>query len=183
MSIDSMMLSSYLMLCHPLLLPSIFPSMRVFCGKSAVHIRWPKYCSCSVNPSSEYLGLISLRIDWFDLLAVQGTLKSLLQHTLKVQEGLSLPCKFVSKQLSSSQPSAPQSENVSRRPTQASVICLCNSTDSTGEGHWDPDLLFQQPVRSGKAISSSQQTGLGSTLASLESGIWLMSPLPPSVIF
>ena len=69
-------------LCHPLLLPSIFPSIRVFSNKSALRIRWPKYWSFSFNisPSNEFPGLISFRMDWLDLLAVQGTLKSLLQH-------------------------------------------------------------------------------------------------------
>ena len=75
--------SNHLILCHPLLLlPSIFPSIRVFFSESVLHIRWPKYWSFSfsVSPSNEYSELISFRIDWFDLLAVQGTLKSLLQH-------------------------------------------------------------------------------------------------------
>ena len=74
--------SSHLILCQPLLLPSIFPSIRVFSNESALHIRWPKYWSFSFNisPSNEYPGLISFRMDWLDLLAVQGTLKSLLQH-------------------------------------------------------------------------------------------------------
>ena len=80
-SIEPVMPSNHLILCHHLLLlPSIFPSIRVFSNESALHIRWPKYWSFSINPSSEYSGLISLRMDWFDLLAVQGTLKSLLQH-------------------------------------------------------------------------------------------------------
>ena len=77
------MLSDHLILCHPLLLlPSIFPSIRVFSNESALHIRWPKYWSFSfsISPSNEYSGLISFRIDCLDLLAVQGTLKSLLQH-------------------------------------------------------------------------------------------------------
>ena len=79
MSIESVMPSNHLILCHPLLLlPSIFPSIRVFSNESVL-IRWPKYWSFSISPSSEYSGLISFRIDWFDL-AVQGTLKSLLQH-------------------------------------------------------------------------------------------------------
>ena len=68
---------------HPLLsllLPSIFPSIRVLSNESVLHIRWPKYCSFSISPSNEYSGLISFRIDWFDLFAVQGALKSLLQH-------------------------------------------------------------------------------------------------------
>ena len=82
MSIKSMMPSNCLILYHPLLLPSIFPSIRVFSKESALHIRWPKYWSFSfsISPSNEYSGLISFRIVWFDLLAVQGTLKSLLQH-------------------------------------------------------------------------------------------------------
>ena len=83
MSIESVMPSNRLILCHPfLLLPSVFPSIRVFSNESALHIRWPKYWTFgfSISPSNEYSGLISLRIDWLDLLAVQGTLKSLLQH-------------------------------------------------------------------------------------------------------
>ena len=75
--------SNYLILCHPLLLlPSIFPSIRVFSNESVLHIRWPKYCrfSFSINPSNEYSGLISFRINWFEILVVQGTLKSLLYH-------------------------------------------------------------------------------------------------------
>ena len=83
MSIESVMPSSHLILCHPLLLlPSIFPSIRVFSNESVLHIRWPKYRSFSFNisPSNEHSGLISFRMDWLDLLAVQGTLKSLLQH-------------------------------------------------------------------------------------------------------
>ena len=81
--IESVMLSNNLILCHPLLLlPSIFPSTRVFSNESALHIRWSKYWSfsLSISPSNEYSGLISFRIDWLDLLSVQGTLKSLLQH-------------------------------------------------------------------------------------------------------
>ena len=75
------MTSNHLVLCHPLLLlPSIFPSIRDFSSESAFSIRWPKYWSCCISPSNEYSGLISFRMDWLDLLAVQGTLKSLLQH-------------------------------------------------------------------------------------------------------
>ena len=83
MSIELVMPSNHLILCHPLLLlPSIFPSIRVFSDESVLHIRWPKYWSfsISISPSNEYSGLIFFRNDWFDLLAVQGTLKSLLQH-------------------------------------------------------------------------------------------------------
>ena len=83
MSIESVMPSNYIILCCPLLLPpSIFPSIRVFSNESALSIRWPKYWSFSfsISPSNQYSGLISFRMDWLDLLAVQGTLKSLLQH-------------------------------------------------------------------------------------------------------
>ena len=81
--IEVMMPSNHLILCHPLLLlPSIFPSIRLFSNDLTLHIRWPKYWSFSfsISPSNEYAGLISFRIDWFDLLTIQGTLKSLLQH-------------------------------------------------------------------------------------------------------
>ena len=81
MSIESVMPSNQLNLCHPLLLfPSIFPSIRVFSNESVLHIWWPKYQSFSISLPNEYSGLISFRIDWFDVLAAQGTLKSLLQH-------------------------------------------------------------------------------------------------------
>ena len=83
MSIESVMPSNHFILClRLLLLPSIFPSFRVFCNESALHIRWPEYWSFSFNisPSNEHPGLISFRMDWLDLLAVQGTLKSLLQY-------------------------------------------------------------------------------------------------------
>ena len=83
MSIGSVMPSNHFLLCHPLLLlPSIFPSISVFSNESALHVRWPNYWSVSfnINPSNEHPGLISFRMDWLDLLVVQGTLKSLLQH-------------------------------------------------------------------------------------------------------
>ena len=83
MSIESVMPSNHLLFCHPLLfLPSIFPSIRVFSNQSVLRIRWPKYWSFSfsISHSNEYSGLISFRTDWFDLLSVQGTLESLLQH-------------------------------------------------------------------------------------------------------
>ena len=82
MSIESMMPFNHLIFCHPLLPPSIFPSIRVFSNKSVLHIRWPQYWSFSfsISPSNEYPGLVSFKVDWLDLLAVQGTLKSLLQH-------------------------------------------------------------------------------------------------------
>ena len=82
MFVESVMPTNHLILSHPLLLPLIFPSIRVFSKESVLHIRWPKYWSFSfsISPYNEYSGLISFRIDWFDLLAIQGTLKSLLQH-------------------------------------------------------------------------------------------------------
>ena len=82
MSIELVMPSNHLIFCHPLLLPSIFLSIRVFSNESTLHIRLPKYWSFSfsINPSNEHSGLISFRMDWLDLFAVQGTLKSLLQH-------------------------------------------------------------------------------------------------------
>ena len=85
MSVESVMPSNHLILCHPLLLlPSIFPVIRVFSNESALRIRWPKYWSFSfsISPSNEYSGLISFRMDWLDVLAVQGTLKSLLQQEM-----------------------------------------------------------------------------------------------------
>ena len=96
MSIELVMPSNHLILCHPLLLsPSIFPSIRVFSNESVLRIRWPKYWAFnfSTSPSNEYSGLITFKRDWLDLLAVQGTVKSFLQHT--VQEH-----KFLSAQLS-----------------------------------------------------------------------------------
>ena len=81
MSIESVMPSNHLICCHPLLpLPLIFPCIKIFSSELALRIQWPKYWSFSISPSFEYSGLISFGIDWFDLLTVQGTLKSLLQH-------------------------------------------------------------------------------------------------------
>ena len=101
-SIESVMPSNHLILCHPLLLPpSIFPSIRVFSNESALHIRWPKHWSfsLSISPSNEHPGLVSFRMDWLDLLAVQGTLKSLLQH--HSSKASILPCSaFFRVQLS-----------------------------------------------------------------------------------
>ena len=104
MSIESVMPSNHLIFCHPLLLlPSIFPNIRVFSNESPLRIRWPKYWSFSfsTSPSSEYSGLISYRMDWLDLLAVQGTLKNLLQH--HSSKALILQCSaFFMVQLSTS---------------------------------------------------------------------------------
>ena len=93
MFIESVMPSNHLILCHPLLLlHSIFPSIRVFSSESTLYIRWPKYWSFSfsISPSNEYSGLISFRIDWFDLLIVQRALKSLLQHEFETINSLVL---------------------------------------------------------------------------------------------
>ena len=82
-SIKLVMPSSHLSLCHPLLLPSVFPSIRVFSNESLLHIRWSKYWSFCISPSNEYSALLSFRIDWFDLLAVHGNLNSLQHHSSK----------------------------------------------------------------------------------------------------
>ena len=98
MSIESVMPSSHLILCHPrLLLPSIFPSIRVFSNESVLLIRWPKYWafSFSICPSNDYSGLISFRIDWLYLLAVQGTLKSLFQHLSSKSSILQCSASFI----------------------------------------------------------------------------------------
>ena len=98
MSIESVMPSNHLMLCHPLLFPpSIFPSIRVFSKESDLRIRWPKYWSFSfsISPSNEHPALISFRMDWLDLLAVQGTLKSLLQHHSSKASVLQLSACFI----------------------------------------------------------------------------------------
>ena len=82
MTVELLVPSNHLILCHPFLLPSVFPRIRVFSNKLTLHIRWPNYWSFSfsISPSNTYSGLISFRIDWFDLFAIQGTLKSFLQH-------------------------------------------------------------------------------------------------------
>ena len=98
MSFESVMPSNRLILCHPLLLlPSIFPSIKEFSKESVLHIRWPKYCSFSfsISPSNEYSRLISLRMDWLDLLAVQGTFKSLLKHHSSNASILQLSAFFI----------------------------------------------------------------------------------------
>ena len=100
MSVESVMPSNHLVLCHPLLLPSVFPTIRAFSNELALCIRWPKYWSLSfsISPSNEYSRLISFRIDWLDLLAVQGTLKSLQHHSSKAS--ILQPSAFFMVQLS-----------------------------------------------------------------------------------
>ena len=110
----------YLILCHPLLLlPSIFPSIRVFSSESALHIRWPK--DCSISPSDEYSGLISFRMDWFDLLVVQGTLKSSLAPWFKSISSLALSFMV---QLSHLYMTTAKTIAVADRPSLAKW-CLC----------------------------------------------------------
>ena len=126
MSIESVMPSNHLILCRPLLLlPSIFPSIRVFSNESAPRMRWPKYWSFSFNisPSNEHPGLISLRVDWLDLLAVQGTLKSLLQH--HSSKASILPCSaFFIVQLSHSYVTAGKTIVLTRRTFVGKVMSL-----------------------------------------------------------
>ena len=96
-STESVMPFNHLILCHPLLLPSVFSSIRIFSNESVLHNRWSKFWSFSfsISPSNEYSGLISFRIDWFDLLAVQGTSKSLLQHHSSEASVLQCPAFFI----------------------------------------------------------------------------------------
>ena len=124
MSIESMMPSNHLILCRSLLLlPSIFPRIRVFSNESALHIRWPKYWSFGISTSNEYSGLISFRIDWFDLLAVQGTLKSLLQH--HSSEALVLWCSvFFMVQLSHPYMTTGKTIPLTRRTFVGTVMSL-----------------------------------------------------------
>ena len=127
MSIESVMPSNHLILCHSLfLLPSIFPSMRVFSNESVLCIRWPKYWHFSINtsPSNEYSGLISFRMDWLDLLAVQGTLKSLLQHHSSKASILLYSTSFI-LQLSHPYMTTGKTTAFTRQTFVGKVICLC----------------------------------------------------------
>ena len=126
MSIESMMPSNHLILCRPLLLPSIFHSIRVFSNESALPIRWPKYWSFSFNisPSNEHSRLISFRMDWLDLLAVQGTLKSLLQQHSSKASILLCSAVFI-VQLSHPYMTTGKTIALTRRTFVGKVICLC----------------------------------------------------------
>ena len=127
MSIELVMPSNHLILCHPLLLvPSIFPSIRVFSNESIPRIRWTKYWSFSfsISPSNEYSGLISFRIDWLDLLAVQGTLKSLLQHHGSKASILQLSVFFI-VQLSHLYMTTGKTIALTRWTFVSKVNCLC----------------------------------------------------------
>ena len=126
MSIESMMPSNHLILCRPLLLlSSIFPSVRVFSSKSVLHIRWPKYWSFSfsISPSNEHQGLISFRMDWLDLLAVQETLKSLLQH-YSSKASILWRSAFFMVQLSHPYMITGKTIALSRRTFVGKVMCL-----------------------------------------------------------
>ena len=127
MSIESVMPSNHLILCHPLLcMPSIFPSIRVFSNESLLCIRWPKYWSFSfsINPSNEHSGLICLRMDWLDLLAVQGTLKSLLQHHSSKSSILQHSAFFM-VQLSYPYMTTGKSISLTRQTFVSKVMSLC----------------------------------------------------------
>ena len=126
MSIESVMPSSHLILCHPLPLPpSIFPSIRVFSSESALHIRWPKYWtfSFSISPSNEHSGLIIFRMNWLDVLAVQGTLKSLLQHHSSKASILWCSAFFI-VQLSHPYMTTEKPIALTRNTTVSKVTCL-----------------------------------------------------------
>ena len=125
MSIESVMWPNHLVLCHPLLLlPSIFPRIRVFSNESVLCNRWPKYCSFfSVSPSNEYSGLISFRMDLLDLLAVQGTLKSLLQHHISKASILQCPAFFI-VQLSHPYMTTGKTTALTRQTSLGKVISL-----------------------------------------------------------
>ena len=135
MSIELVMPSNYLILCHTLLLLlSIFLSIRVFSNESALHIRWPEYWSFTISPSNEYSGLISFRIDWFDPLAVQGTLKSLFQHNSKASNAICTGFHFEKG-----------------KPCPQSLNALMS--EGLGISHY-PYLLLHLPMRSLTAPSS-----------------------------
>ena len=130
MSIKLVMPSNDLMLCHPLLPFSVFPSIRVLSNESVLHVRWPKYWSFSISPSKEYSGLISFRIDWFDLLAVQGILKSLLQH-YSSKASILWPSAFFMVQLSYPYMTTGKTIALTRR-TFVSKVMLCFLICSVG---------------------------------------------------
>ena len=138
LSIESVMPSNHLILCCPLLLlPSIFPSIKVFSNESALHIRWPKYSSLSFNisPSSEHPGPISFRMDWLDLLAVQGTLKSLLQHHSS-KSSILWPSAFFIVQLSHPYMTIGKTIALTRRTFVDKVMSLLSYTSNWILWYW-----------------------------------------------
>ena len=141
MSIESVMPSNHLIVCRPLLLlPSIFPSIRVFSNESVLCIRWPKYWSFSfsISPSNDYSGLISFRMDWLDLLAVQGTLKSLLQHHSSKASILQHSAFFI-VQLSHPYMTTGKTIALTRRTFVGEVISLLFNMLSSLWGHTESD--------------------------------------------
>ena len=134
---ESVMPSNYVILCHPLLLlPSIFPSIRVFSNESGLRIRWPKYWSFSISPSNEYSGLISFRINRFDLLAVQGTLKSLLQYHRTGETDLSRAQTKPSahQDLQKTEPDVPVSRSFWQRCGSTVACCRARGTEYSSPG-------------------------------------------------
>ena len=147
MSIESVMPSNHLILCHPLLLlPSIIPSIRVFSNESVLHIRWPKYWSFSFNisPSNEYSGLISFRMDWLDLFAVQGTLKSLLRHHRSKASILQCSVFFI-VQLSHPYTTTGKTIALTRRTFVGKLISLLLNC-GVGEDSWESLGLQGDPT-------------------------------------
>ena len=161
MSIESVMPSSHLILCHPLLLlPPIPPSIRVFSNESALRMRWPKYWSFSFSiiPSKEHLGLIFFRMDWLDLLAVQATLKTLLQHRSSKEINSSVLSCVYSPTLTPAHVSA--GEESAREPTSVTHsqgthrdnLWLSGAADSS-QGPWEPGVLRAALSLGGKATA------------------------------
>ena len=185
MSIELMMPSSHLILCHPLLLlPSVFPSIRFCSSVSVVCIRWPNYWRFSISPSNEYLGLISFRIDWFDLLAVQGTFNSLLQHhsvkaskCFLLQSGNMLVKKF--KYIQHGYPRRSLSQALSGVWEHRALPCDVQSL---------PTMLEVKPgIASAPAYSYSFSESYGQWLrrqtiqeTSKKKKFWLPSQVPPA---
>ena len=146
LSIESVIPSNHLILCHSLLLlPSIFPSIRVFSSESVLHIRWPKYWSFSfsISPSNEYSGLISFRIDWFDLFGVQGTLKSLLQHHSSKASVLRCSAFFM---IQLSHPNMTTGETIVLTIQKADCLKLMLLNCGVGEDSWESLGLQGDPT-------------------------------------
>ena len=165
LSIEAVMPSNHLILCCPLLLlPSIFPSIRVFSNESALHIRWPKYWSFSFNiiPSNEHPGLISFRMDWLDLLAVQGTLKSLLQHH-SLKASILWHSAFFTVQLSYPYMTTGKTIALTRRTFVGKVMSLLFNMLSEVGG------VFQWQALASLSLHIAKELGL-STLREVEGG-------------
>ena len=178
MSTELVMPSNHLILCHPLLLlPSIFPSLRVFSNESALHIRWPKYWSFSINisPSKEHPGLISFRMDWLDLLAVQGTLKSLLQHHSSKASILWHSAFFI---VQLSHPYMTTGKTIAWTAAAAnsiqSCLTLCNSMNRR-----TPGLPVHHQLQNSLRLTSIESVMPSSHL--ILSRPLLLPPIPPSI--